>query len=114
MFHSDPDCESCDPELAELEELSNGTLDLIERGRFGEAERVCVELKRRFPDQIDWIEHSAVLHEARGKIAQAIEHYQLCLTYIDRYPEGFDSDSRAWYRDQIERLSRQSERARSS
>jgi len=69
---------------------------------------MCVELKKRFPDQIDWIERSAALHAARGKIGQAIEHYQLCLTYIDRYPDGFDSDSRAWYRDQIERLRRQS------
>ena len=45
---------------------------------------------------------------------QAIEGYEACLAHIDRHPDGFDSDSRAWYRDQIERLRRQSKRARSS
>lgn len=56
---TDPD-ELLDLELAELETLSNGVLDLIENGLFDEAERTCLELKARFPDTIDWIERSAV------------------------------------------------------
>jgi len=98
MSHIDSDPDWFDPELAELEMLSNGTLDLIESGRLDEAERICLALKMRYPDQIDWIRHSAALKEASGQIEQAIEHYQKCLTHIDRYPDGFDSDSRAWYR----------------
>jgi hypothetical protein len=112
MFRNDAHPNGFDLELAKLEELSNSALDLIEGGRLGEAERVCLELKERFPDQIDWLERSAALHEARGQVDQAIERYQECLTHIDRYPDGFDSDSRAWYRDRITRL--QAERARSS
>jgi tetratricopeptide (TPR) repeat protein len=110
MLPIDPDPDWFDPDLAELEDLSNGALDLIESRRLDEAERVCLELKKRFPDQIDWIERSATLHVARGQIDQAIEHYEQCLAHIDRYPDGFDSDSRAWYRDQIDRLLRQSKR----
>jgi tetratricopeptide (TPR) repeat protein len=112
MFHGDADSNDFDPGLALLETLSNGALDLIESGRFEVAERVCLELKKRFPDQIDWLERSAALHEARGQVDQAIERYQECLIHIDRYPDGFDSDSRAWYRDQVARL--RSERAGSS
>ena len=107
MFPFDPDEDWYDAGLAELENLSNGVLDLIESGRFDEAERICLELKTRFPDQIDWIDRSAALEEARGEIEKALKHYQWGLVHIARYPDGFDSDSRAYYRRQIDRLRRQ-------
>jgi tetratricopeptide (TPR) repeat protein len=110
MLPIDTSLDWFDPDLAELEELSNGALDLIEIGRLDEAERMCFELKKRFPNQIDWNEHSAALYVARGQVDQAIAHYEQCLAHIDRYPDGFDLDSRAWYRDQIDRLLQQSER----
>jgi hypothetical protein len=101
--YSDPDW-SYDPDLDALERLSNGVIDLIERGRLDEAQRNCLELKTRFPDQIDWIERSAAVCEARGRVDEAIEHYRRCLVFIDSHPDGFDSDSREWYRSQINRL----------
>ena len=105
MFNSDPDPDwSYDPEFERLESLSNGVVDLIESGLFEEAERHCGELKARFPDQIDWIEHSAALCEARGQVDQAIEHDRRCLARIDSHPDGFDSDSKECYRSQIDRL----------
>ena len=104
MMQHDADPNGFDRELAELEALSNGALDLIERGRFDDAERVCLELKRRFPEQIDWIDRFAQLHLARGQVGRAIECYRECLAHIERDPDGFDSDSRAWYRDEIARL----------
>ena len=110
---SDPDW-SYDPDLDALERLSNGVIDLIKTGCLDEAQRNTLELKTRFPDQIDWIERSAAVCEARGQIDEAIEHYRRCLVFVDRHPEGFDSESRGWYRDQIERLRRRSGRARSS
>lgn len=106
MSHIEPDLDWYDPGLAELERLSNGALDLINEGRLDEAERICRDLKDRFPDQMDWIQHSAAICEARGKVQQAIRHYERCIAHIDRYPDGFDSDGREWYRDQIERLRR--------
>jgi hypothetical protein len=93
-----------DPDLDELETLSNGVLDRNESGLLDEAERMCLELKARFPDTIDWIDRSAELHEARGHVDRAVEHYRLCLAYIDRHPDGFDDESREWYRERIDRL----------
>lgn len=93
-----------DLELFVLETLSNGALDLIRHGLLDEAERVCRDLRGCFPDSIDWIERTAELHEARGRVEEAVEHYRLCLAYIDRHPEDFDPESRAWYRERIERL----------
>jgi hypothetical protein len=105
MFSIEPDTAWCfDPDLADLERLSNGVLELIESGHLDKAERDCLELRTRFPDQIDWIERSAAVCEARGQVERAIEFYRRCLTHIDRHPEGFDTDSRNWYRSRIERL----------
>ena len=98
MTHTDIDF---DPELDYLERLSNGVLDLIEAGRLDDAQRGCQELKTRFPDQMDWMEHTAAVHEARGEIAQAIEHYDLCIAYIREHRDGFDPDSEEWYREKI-------------
>lgn len=93
-----------DAELIELERLSNRAVDLIGRGRLDDAEQVCLELRRRYPDMIDWIERTAALHEARGNFGEAVAHYRRCIGYIDEHPEGFDAESKGWYRDAIERL----------
>ena len=115
MFNRDPDPDWFhDSELDELERLSNGVVDLIESGHLDEAQRNCLELKTRFPDQIDWIERSAAVCKARGQIDQAIDHYRRCLAHIDSNPDGFDSDSRAWYRSQIDRLRKPSTSDRSN
>lgn len=104
MFYDDEDPIGFDAGLVELETMSNGVPVLIKSGRFDEAESVCLKLRERFPDQIDWIEHSAALCEARGQVGQAIRFYRKCVAHIDRYPDGFDSDVRTWYRDQVVRL----------
>jgi tetratricopeptide (TPR) repeat protein len=93
-----------DPDLDELERLSNGALDLIESGRLDEAERTCLELERRFPDTIDWLERTAALHEARGEVSRAIEHFRRCIDFIDQRPDDFDPETRASYGCEIERL----------
>ena len=93
-----------DPDLAELEELSNAVLDLIGAGKLEEAERQCRELHRRFPQTIDWIERTADVAEAKGETARAIEHYARCIDYIDRNPEDFDEAGKAHFRRAIDRL----------
>jgi tetratricopeptide (TPR) repeat protein len=105
MTHNETEPEDFfDPDLAELETLSNGVLDRIESGLLDEAERMCLDLKARFPDTIDWIEHSAAIHEARGNIDKAVEHYRRCLAYIDRHPDDFDEEVREGYQERIDRL----------
>ena len=93
-----------DPDLAELEELSNGILNLIDAGELEEAERQCSELHRRFPQEIDWIERTANVAEAMGDTARAIDHYTRCIDYIDRNPEDFDEAVKAYYRRAVDRL----------
>lgn len=93
-----------DPDLALLERLSNGALDLIEAGHLDEAEWMCQELKRRFPDQPDWMERVALLHETRGELLEAIADYERCIAFADSETGGFDADFKADCRRQIDRL----------
>jgi hypothetical protein len=99
-----------DPDLDELERLSNSVVDLINHGRLDDAERACLELKRRYPDVIDWIDRTGAVHEARGEVNKAIERYRQCLDFISRNPDGFDEDSKDFYRCEIDRLESRHER----
>lgn len=93
-----------DPDLDLLERLSNGALDLIEAGRLDEAERMCQELKRRFPDQPDWMERAAFLHETRGELGDAIADYERCIAFADSHPGEFDECFKTDCRRKIDRL----------
>ncbi len=73
----------------ELDDLSNRVNDLVHAGRFDEAEQSCHELKRRWPDMIDWRDRFAELYEARGEAKLAAEHYRLAVDFA-RTHEGFD------------------------
>lgn len=88
----------------EFTELSNRAVDLIHDRRLAEAEEVCRELKDRFPDRIDWIERTAMLHEARGEAQKALHYYRRCLDYIEENHELFEQASRDSYRQRIDRL----------
>ena len=86
------------------DQLSNGILDLIEQDRLDEAEKACRQLKREFPELIDWIERTGAVHEARGETEKAVEYYRQCLQFIDDNPGNFEEASKDWYRRSIERL----------
>ena len=88
----------------DLEQLSNSVVDLINEGRLDEAEDACKQLKREFPDVIDWIERTGALHEARGETDKAVDYYRRCLQYIDDHPDYFEEASKDWYRRSIKRL----------
>jgi tetratricopeptide (TPR) repeat protein len=87
-----------------LDELSNRVVDLINDGRLDEAEVACQELKEQYPEVIDWLHRTAMLHEARGERPQAIEFYQRTLQYMDDHPDDFEELSREPFRDAIKRL----------
>ena len=87
-----------------LEQLSNSVVDLINEGRLDEAEDACKQLKREFPDVIDWIERTGALHEARGETDKAVDYYRRCLQYIDDHPDYFEEASKDWYHRSIKRL----------
>ena len=92
----------------DLDRLSNRVVDLIAEGRLEEAEAACQELKEQYPEVIDWIHRTAMVHEARGERQQAIEYYERTLQYMDAYPEDFEELSREPFREAIERLRRPS------
>ena len=93
-----------DPDLDALEQLSNSVVDLIQHRRFDDALKACVELKRRYSDQMDWIFRTAEVHEAKGEIGQAVERYRQCIAFIDADADWFDAGSKEYYRNTIDRL----------
>ena len=101
MFNLDDDF---DPELAELEELSNGVIGLINAGRFDEAERDCLELRRRFPNEIDWLERTAAVAVVKGENARAIEHYKRCIDFVDRNPDEWSEEDKEHFQFHIDLL----------
>jgi tetratricopeptide (TPR) repeat protein len=88
----------------DLTALSNQVVDLLEAERFDEARLACEKLKQRFPEEIDWLDRTAILHQEQGEFEEAIQYYRRCLEFIDENPEGFEKGSRDFYRRTIERL----------
>lgn len=88
----------------EIDKLSNSVVDLIDEGRLEEAEVACQELKAQYPETIDWIHRTAMVHEARGQTQQAITHYEQVLRFMDDNQDNFDELSREPFRRDIERL----------
>ncbi len=88
----------------DLAELSNGVLDLINAGKLEEAEKACAELKRQYPNVVDWMERTGMIHEARGEREKAIEYYQRCLNHIEENKDLFDDGFKDWYIRSIEKL----------
>lgn len=92
----------------DLTELTNHTVDLIHAGKLDEAARACDELRKRYPDLIDWMDRTAMLHEARGDFSRAAEFYRKALAHTEKpeHADGFDEDGRQYYRDIIEEMDR--------
>ena len=86
-----------------LDDLSNGVLDLIKQGRFDEALASCEELRCDYPDVIDWLDRSAMVHEARGDSALAADFYRRALAFTEQpdQQDGFDEDGRDFLRRKI-------------
>jgi len=92
-----------DEELDNLVELSNHVVDLIHEGRLDEAELGCQELRRRFPDQIDWIDRQAHIYEKRGQNKKAAEWYRKAATFAQTQ-DGFDAEAIAEFRQMADQL----------
>ncbi len=90
-------------EVDDLDDLSNSVLDLIDAGKFDEAESVCNELKKRYPDQVDGIERMAMVYEARGENQKAAEYYLKTAKFMRSNP-GFDKEGIEWALDKAKHL----------
>jgi tetratricopeptide (TPR) repeat protein len=90
-------------EFDDLDDLSNSVLDLIDAKKFDEAESVCNELKKRYPDQVDGIERMAMVYEARGEKQKASEYYLQSAEFMRSNP-GFDKETIQWALDKAKQL----------
>jgi tetratricopeptide (TPR) repeat protein len=84
-----------DDDLDDLLRLSNRVPDLLRSGEIDEALRVCHELERRYPDEIDWRDRFAEAYEAQGDAKRAATHYRMAADFA-RNAEGFDPEYIAW------------------
>ena len=90
-------------EVDDLDDLSNSVLDLIDAEKFDEAESVCNELRKRYPDQVDGIERMAMVYEARGENGKASEYYMRTAEFMRSNP-GFDKEGIQWALDKVKQL----------
>ncbi|QTA78402.1 Sec-C motif-containing protein, tetratricopeptide repeat-containing [Desulfonema limicola] len=87
----------------DLDDLSNSVMDLINSGKFDEAEAVCNDLMQRYPDQVDGIDRLASVYEARGENEKAVEYYLKTVEFMRSNP-GFDEEGINWTLDKVKRL----------
>lgn len=80
-----------------LDRLSNRANEAIQRGHFKEAERLCQELLKEYPDVVDGHERFAQLCEAQGRYQEAANHYAQVLGMIHKQPDGFDREAIEFY-----------------
>jgi tetratricopeptide (TPR) repeat protein len=92
LYEIQKDIDEAFIECEELDNLSNSVIDLIDED---EAESVCSELSRRYPDQVDGIERLAMVCEARGDYEKAAEFYKKTAQFAQS-KEGFDSEFVSW------------------
>lgn len=77
----------------ELDALSNRALDAIEALNYDEAERLCQQLLREYPDVFDGHDRMGELREIQGRFREAADHYSKMLEMIKRNPAGTDKDT---------------------
>ena len=93
-------------ELDRLEDIdmrSNFVAYLVREGDLDLAEMAGLDLLNRYPDQVDGLERLAMVYEARGDTAKAIEFYRKALTFAT-LARGFEPDAIGWYQKQIRQL----------
>jgi hypothetical protein len=89
--------------VTELDDLSNGVIDLLDAGNFDEAEATCHRLRALYPDQVDGIWRLATVHEARGARAAAARCYREAAAFMQTRA-GFEEETIAHMIESAERM----------
>jgi tetratricopeptide (TPR) repeat protein len=89
-----------------IDQLSNSVVRLVKEKRLDEALAACERLRVEFPEAPDWLERSAMVHEALGNTALAVDFYKksLAFTELPEQRDGFDEEMRDFYRGKISAL----------
>jgi len=87
----------------DLDKLSNKVPELIQQGKYDEAEKVCRKLCKQYPEQIDGLHRTAELFEAKGDYDKAITFYNRTADFAEQ-ADGFEQKSVEFYRNKAEQL----------
>lgn len=89
-----------------LDELSNSVLDLVGTGRFEDALAACRRRLEEFPDVVDGLERSGMVHAKMGNHALAADFYRKALDFVTHPSRRDDYDDADFYREQVEKEER--------
>jgi tetratricopeptide (TPR) repeat protein len=89
-----------------LAELSNSAVDLAHDGEFEQALAVCARLLSDFPEVVDGLERSAMVHAKMGHHALAADYYRQALDFVNHPSRREDYEDRDYYRIQAEKQQR--------
>ena len=101
--HPDAICDHCN---RELDAAAHAVIALIEAGKLDEAEQTAVALRDKHPTMYDGYDCLAMVHQAKGDSAQAIQYYRKVIAMALDNPELYDPGFADYYRDIIHSLDR--------
>ena len=78
-------------EAQALDAASNAVVDLVQAGRFDEAEQAARELLARYPEVHDGYDRLGMIHEARGQFHEAADCYRKVIEFTRANPEDYDA-----------------------
>ena len=90
--------------IDELNELNNSTIDLFDEERWDEAEKACIQLVDKFPEETDGDERFCDYYKHQGDFDKAKMHARLALEKAEGNPEKFHSDLVASLKEEIDYL----------
>ena len=89
-----------------LDDLSNSVVDLARAGRFDEALAASKRLLDEFPDVVDGLERSAMVHAKMGQHALAADFYRKAFDFVTHPSRRDDYEGSDFYREQMEKEER--------
>lgn len=92
-----------DYDFDELDDLSNSVLDLVKAQRFDEALAACRRLLTEFPEVVDGLERSGLVHAAMGDHATAAAFYRDALAFVTHPSRRDDYEDVEYYQEQLAR-----------
>jgi tetratricopeptide (TPR) repeat protein len=85
-------CQPKEPAPGRVDGISHNAVIAIKAKRYGEAEKLCEQLLRDFPEDIDGHDLLGSLRKAQGRFQEAADHFTQALSVIDRHPGDYDAD----------------------
>jgi len=97
-----------------LTDLSNSAVDLANAGRLDEALAACARLLAEFPEVVDGLERSAMVHAKLGHHALAADLYRQAFVFVTDPSRKDDYEDQDYYREQAEKQQRLADSLRPS